>query len=70
MNAPADPSAASEEALARILRLQRSAFSVERYPDFIAAVNAHSPDSIVHTAAIGYPAVVAKDELLALRVKV
>ena len=33
MNAPADPSAASEEALARILRLQRSAFSVERYPD-------------------------------------
>jgi UDP-glucose 4-epimerase len=44
--------------------------SVERYPDVMAAVKAHGPDSIVHAAAIGDPAVVAKDALLALRVNV
>ena len=33
MNAPVDPFTATGEALARILRLQRKAFCVERYPD-------------------------------------
>jgi nucleoside-diphosphate-sugar epimerase len=43
---------------------------VDQWPDVMAAVREHAPVSIVHTAAIGDPAVVQHKALLALRVNV
>ena len=43
---------------------------VDQWPDVVAAVRAHAPAAIVHTAAIGDPAAVQHKALLALRVNV
>ena len=44
--------------------------SVEQWPEVMAAVRSVRPDAIVHTAAIGNPAVVQHKAMLALRVNV
>ena len=44
--------------------------SIEHLPDVLAAVRTHTPAAIVHTAAIGDPAAVQHEPLLALRVNV
>lgn len=50
------------------LRFHRG--DVALWADILQAARDHRPDSIVHTAAIGDPAVVQKNPLLALRVNV
>ncbi len=44
--------------------------SVDQWPDVVAAVTTHQPAAIIHTAAIGDPAVVHRQPFLALRVNV
>jgi len=44
--------------------------SVEHWPEVMSVVEAHRPDAIVHTAAIGNPALVQHKAMLALRVNV
>jgi nucleoside-diphosphate-sugar epimerase len=43
---------------------------IDQWPQVMAAVSAAKPDAIVHTAAIGNPAIVQHNALLALRVNV
>ncbi len=44
--------------------------SVEHWPDVLSAIRAASPQAIVHAAAIGNPAIVQHNAMLALRVNV
>lgn len=44
--------------------------SVDQWPEVLAVVQQHQPDAIIHTAAIGNPAVVQHKAFLALQVNV
>jgi nucleoside-diphosphate-sugar epimerase len=44
--------------------------NIDQFPEVMAAVKAHAPQFIIHTAAIGNPAIVQHKPFLALRVNV